>query len=54
MILIRENQHSGEGGALGATLSTTNFAYTDLGSSPAPRNVKPETNRLNHVAGTVL
>jgi hypothetical protein len=39
---------------LGATLSTTNFACSDLGSSPDLRTMKPEANYLSFVAGTVF
>jgi hypothetical protein len=31
-----------------ATLSTTNFTWTDPGSNPGLRGERPATNRLNH------
>jgi len=56
MILTREKANilGEEKNPLSATLSTTNFAYTDLGSMPDLCYVKPETNGLSLCRGQCI
>jgi hypothetical protein len=48
MKLTGENRRTREKTCPSATLSTTNPAWTDLGSNPGLRGGRPAANRLSH------
>jgi hypothetical protein len=52
MKLIRENRSTREKTCPIATLSTTNPTWTDLGTNPGLRGMRPATDGLSH--GTAI